>query len=129
MASEIVKAYYQLKTPILCLYKMKKEKLKGYGVPKVKIFQKNNYQIIDIVEKPDPKEAPSNFALVGKYVLTPESLQYLKKVKAKNGEIILANSLKLMLKDKKKIFGVATQNKWIECGTKEKWMENFKYFC
>lgn len=128
MASEIVNTYKQVKSPVLCLYKMKKEKLSFYGVPKVKKFKERIYEIKNFIEKPCPKEAPSNFATVGKYVLTPEIFYYLKKIKEKNGEIILANALREMIKDNIKVFGVATQNKWIECGTKEKWIENFKYF-
>ena len=127
MASEIVRVYKKTKSPVLCLYKMKKEKLEGYGVPRV-IENKGIYEIKDIAEKPEPSKAPSNFALVGKYVLTNEVLKYLKKVKLQNGEIILVNALRDYLRDGKKIFGIATKSKWIECGTKEKWIENFKYF-
>lgn len=128
MASEIVKTHNKVKSSVLCLYKMSKEKLKGYGVPRAKKNKENLYQIEDIIEKPEPKEAPSNFAIVGKYVLTPAIFSYLKKTKKQNGEILLVNALRLMLKEGKTIFGVATKNRWVECGTKEKWQENFKYF-
>lgn len=128
MASELVEAYKKIKSPVLCLYKMPKEKLKSYGVPQVKKFEDNLYQVEDLVEKPQPKEAPSNFALVGKYILTYEILDYLEKAEERNGEIILANALREYIKNGKKIFGVVTKNKWIECGTKEKWIENFYLF-
>lgn len=128
MATEIVEAYKKTESPILCLYRIPKEKLKSYGVPKVKKVGDNLYQIEDLVEKPEPKEAPSNFALVGKYVLTYEIFDYLEKTEERNGEVILANALRDYIKDGKKIFGTKTKNRWIECGTKEKWIENFKYF-
>jgi len=128
MASEIIEVYKKVKAPVLCLYKMPKEKLKSYGVPKVKGIKDRIYQIEGLIEKPDPKEAPSNFALVGKYVLTYEVFDYLEKIEAQNGEIILANALRKMIEEGKKIYGIQTKNKWIECGTKEKWMENFEIF-
>jgi UTP--glucose-1-phosphate uridylyltransferase len=128
MASEIIEVYRKVKAPVLCLYKMPKEKLKSYGVPKVKNIKDSIYQIEGLIEKPDPKEAPSNFALVGKYVLTYEVFDYLEKIEAQNGEIILANALRKMIEEGKKIYGTQTKNKWIECGTKEKWMENFEIF-
>ncbi|MDD5552125.1 MAG: sugar phosphate nucleotidyltransferase [Candidatus Pacebacteria bacterium] len=128
MANELVKTYSSVRSPVLCLYKMQKDRLSSYGVPKIKEVKDRMFQILDLIEKPKPKEAPSNFALVGKYVLTPDIFYFLKKTEEQNGEIILANALKEMIRQDKKIFGFATKNKWIECGTKEKWIENFKYF-
>ena len=128
MAGELVKTYSVVKSPVLCLYKMPKERLVSYGVPKIKKIKDRVYQIEDIIEKPKPKEAPSNFALVGKYVLTPDIFNYLRKIEEHNGEIILANALREMINENKKVFGFVTKNKWIECGTKEKWMENFDHF-
>lgn len=128
MASELVNAYNVVKSPVLCLYKMPKEKISSYGVPKVKKEKDRLYKIEGLLEKPKAKEAPSNFALVGKYLLTPIVFDYLRKTEEKNGEIILANALKKMIEEGKNIFGFATRNKWIECGTKEKWMENFDKF-
>ena len=128
MAEELVDTYRKVKSPVLCLYKMDKKKISSYGVPKIKKIEERKYQIEELVEKPESKEAPSSFALVGKYVLTPDIFDYLRKVEECNGEIILANALKEMIKCGKKVFGIATKNKWIECGTKEKWIENFKHF-
>lgn len=128
MANELVKTYNVVKSPVLCLYKMPKEKISSFGVPKAELFKDSIYRIEDLIEKPKPKEAPSNFALVGKYVLTPDIFYYLRKTEEFNGEIILANALRKMISENKKIFGFATKNKWIECGTKEKWMENFDQF-
>ncbi len=107
---------------------MPKEKIYSYGVPKIKKVKDRIYKIEDLIEKPAPNEAPSSFALVGKYLLTPDIFDYLRKTEEQNGELILANALKKMLEERKNIFGFATKNKWIECGTKEKWMENFDKF-
>lgn len=128
MASEIINTYYKVKSPVLCLHKMDKKKISSYGVPKVKQIEKKIYQIKEIIEKPSSREAPSNFALVGKYVLTPDIFYFLKRVEECNGEIILANALKEMIKCDKNIFGFVTKNQWVECGTKEKWIENFQHF-
>lgn len=128
MANELVETYSSVKSPVLCLYKMQKDRLGSYGVPRIKKIKDRTFQILDLIEKPKLKEAPSNFALVGKYVLTSDIFYFLKKTEEQNGEIILANALKEMIRQDKKIFGFATKNKWIECGTKEKWIENFKYF-
>lgn len=133
MAVQLVKAFEKIQKTILCLYKMPKERLSSYGVPKVKKIRAdqcksntNIYKIEDLVEKPK-ENPPSRFACVGKWLLTPEIFYYLKKTKSQNGEILLANALRDMLKDEKEIFGVEAQGKWLECGTKESWMESFLY--
>jgi UTP--glucose-1-phosphate uridylyltransferase len=126
-AKQLISAFEKYKKPILCLYQKKKEELSAYGVPKVKKIGKDVYKILDIIEK--PKETPpSPFALVGNYVLTPEIFKFLKETPLQNNELILANALKLMLQEGKEVLGIKVKGKWIECGTLEKWIENFKTF-
>jgi len=126
-AKQLVSAFEKYKKPILCLYQKEKKELGAYGVPKAKKIEGNVYKILDIVEKPK-ENPPSSFALVGNYVLTPEIFGFLKKTELQNGELILANALKLMLKEGEEILGLKVKGKWIECGTLEKWIENFKIF-
>lgn len=124
--SQLKKVFEKNKKPVLCLYKMKKEKLCAYGVPKVKKVSQRLYKILDLVEKPK-ENPPSNFSLVGNYVLTPEIFSYLKKIKPRNGEIILAEAIKKMIEDKKDVFGFWVKGKWLECGDREKWQKSFVF--
>jgi len=124
--SQLVAAFEKNKKPLLCLYKLSKEKLSAYGVPKVKKIGKGLYKIEDVIEKPKGNP-PSNFALVGNYILTPEIFFYLKKIKPKNGEILLAEAIKKEIEDKKDVFGLEVKGKWLECGDKEKWMKSFLF--
>lgn len=148
MAEQLVRTFNKVQKPVLCLYKKSKKELFAYGVPKVATklslrgatatkqshvnvsikYQPASiiYKIEDIVEKPKGNP-PSNLAIVGKYLLTPDIFYYLKKTKQHNGEIILANALRAMLQGKKELYGIEAQGKWLECGTKEKWMESFLY--
>lgn len=124
MPSQLVKTFEKIKKPLLCLYKMPREKLSSYGVPKVQKIKGRLYKIKDLIEKPK-ENPPSNFALVGNYVLTPDIFSYLKKTTPQNEEIILANALKQMIKEGKEIFGLWVKGKWLECGDKEKWIKSF----
>lgn len=147
MAEQLVKTFEEIKKPLLCLYKKPKKELFAYGVPKVttklsllpssslqlpssslrgRSPKQSLCQIEDIVEKPE-KNPPSSFALVGKYILTPEIFYYLKKEPLHNGEIGLAYALQDMIKDGKDVFGIEAEGKWLECGTKEKWFQAFLY--
>ena len=124
--AQLIKTFKKIKRPILCLYKMPKKRLAAYGVPKVKKIDERLYKIEDLIEKPKTKP-PSNFALVGNYVLTPEIFSYLKKTKPRNGEIILAEAIKKEISDKRDFFGLHVKGKWLECGDKEKWVKSFIY--
>jgi UTP--glucose-1-phosphate uridylyltransferase len=123
---QLVEVYKKYKKPVLCLYRMPKKSLSAYGVPKVKRVSGRVFKILDIVEK--PKESPpSNFALVGNYLLTPEIFKFLKKTPLFNGELILANALRKMIEEKREILGVEVSGKWLECGDLKKWMKSFLF--
>jgi len=126
MAEQLVRTFKKIQKPLICLYKKPKKELSSYGVPKISGINGRLAKITDIVEKPE-KNPPSNFALVGKYVLTPEVFYYLRKEAPHNGEIGLAFALQDMIKDGKEIFGLETDGEWLECGSKEKWIQSFLY--
>jgi UTP--glucose-1-phosphate uridylyltransferase len=125
-ASQLVEVFEKYRKPILCLYKLQKSKLRHYGVPKVKRIRKKIYKILDLVEKPKGTP-PSDFAIVGNYLLTPEIFKFLKKTPSFRGEIILLETLKTMLKENKEILGVEVEGKWLECGDLKRWVKSFLF--
>ena len=67
-----------------------------YGIIKVE----NDGQVTDMVEKPEPKDAPSNLSITGRYILQPEIFEYLSKFEiGSGGEIQLTDAMKAMCKD------------------------------
>lgn len=114
---------------ILSLYRLPKEKLPSYGVVGIEKIAHRLYKIKKIVEKPQIEEAPSDLAIVGKYILTPEVFDYLKKARPnRKGEIILGEVLDKMIKDGKMVYGYEFEGKWLECGNKLSWLESNFYF-
>lgn len=80
----------------------KKEDLSKYGIAKIKDVEKNVYEIEEIVEKPDPDQAPSNLAAHGAYILTPDIFDALREQKpSKGGEIWLVDSINALRKNHK----------------------------
>ncbi|MDP2643068.1 MAG: UTP--glucose-1-phosphate uridylyltransferase [Candidatus Peregrinibacteria bacterium] len=80
--SQLIKQYEKFKTPIIGLQKIDKKDSKKYGIISPEKSQKlpeNLYKISSLVEKPETKNAPSNLAIVGKYIITPELLKTLEK--------------------------------------------------
>lgn len=125
---QLINIYKTCLSPVLALKALPKDKLPSYGVVAVEKIASNLYKIKKIIEKPQPGEVPSNLVIVGKYVLTPDVFDYLKKAKpGKRGEVILAEALDKMLLEGKTIYGYEIKGEWLECGDKQKWLKSFLY--
>jgi UTP--glucose-1-phosphate uridylyltransferase len=113
---------------VIALSQVPKEKVPSYGIVGVEKIANRLFKIKKIVEKPTIDKAPSDLAIVGKYILTPEVFDYLKKAKpSKKGEIILAEVFEEMIEDGKVIYGYQFEGNWLECGTKEGWLKSHFY--
>jgi len=120
--SQLMAAFKTCQKPVLSLVKVKKEQLHLYGVPVVEKIANRFFKIKSIIEKPEHGKEPSDFALMGRHILTYEVFEYLKKAKpSEKGEIILAEVYDKMLKEGKLIYGYEFEGKWVECGNKLDW--------
>jgi len=122
---QLTRIFKTCQKPVIALYRLPKEKLPLYGITAVEKIAHRLYKIKEIVEKPMIETAPSDLAIVGKYILTPEVFNYLKKAKPnpKLGDIILADTFNKMLKDGKIIYGYEFEGRWLECGNKLDWLK------
>lgn len=126
--AQLIEIFKTCRTPVIALKRLPQEKVHSYGVVGVEKIANRLYKIKKIVEKPDISKAPSDLVVVGKYILTPEVFDYLKKATpSKKGEIILADVLDKMLDDGKIIYGYELKGEWLECGDKLKWLKSFLY--
>ncbi|MBI2054018.1 MAG: UTP--glucose-1-phosphate uridylyltransferase [Candidatus Staskawiczbacteria bacterium] len=127
--AQLINIFKTCSAPVVALKQLPREKLPAYGVVAVEKIANRLYKIKKIVEKPDASKLPSDLAIVGKYVLTPEVFDYLKKASpSRKGEIILAEVFDKMLSEGKTIYGYEFKGEWLECGDKLKWMKSFFYF-
>jgi len=125
---QLINIYKTCQRPVMALYRMPKELLSSYGVVAVEKIASRVFKIKNIIEKPAPGEEPSDLAIVGKYVLTPEVFQFLEKTEpTKKGEIILANAFANMLQEGKSVYGYEINGKWLECGNKLAWKKTDIY--
>jgi UTP--glucose-1-phosphate uridylyltransferase len=113
---QLTEVFEKYRDCAIALYEVPKKFLKHYGVVKAVKIDKNIYEIKDIVEKPEPSKAPSNLAIIGKYVLIPEIFDELRNIKSKE-EIRLADALKNIL-SKRPVYGVKIEGKRYDCGSK-----------
>lgn len=122
--AQLIQVWKTSQKPVLGLCRIPREKLSFYGVAEVEKIAQRVYKIKGIIEKPEPAKAPSDMAIVGKYILTPDVFEGLKKAKPskEGGEIILAEVLARMLEGGKVIYGYEFKGKWLECGNKIDWL-------
>ncbi len=126
--SQLINIFNTSNAPVIALKSLPKDKIPSYGAVAVEKIADRLYKIKKIIEKPEPSQIQSNLVIVGKYILTPEVFNYLKKASpSKKGEIILAEVFDKMLGDGKIIYGYELKGEWLECGDKLKWLKSFFY--
>jgi len=95
---QMVDRYDDSNTSLIAVEKIKKSDSIHYGMIEIDSFNKALANIIDIIEKPDPIDAPSDFGVVGRYIFTNQILDYLAKTNVGTGnEIQLTDAIKSML--------------------------------
>ena len=94
---QLISAYDEYKTSILGVQEVAKEDTCKYGILDVKHIEDRVYKVKDMVEKPSVEEAPSNVAILGRYIITPEIFNILEnQAPGKGGEIQLTDALKTL---------------------------------
>jgi UTP--glucose-1-phosphate uridylyltransferase len=115
---QMVEIYERYKCSVIAVERVPKDEVKNYGIISGREIEEGLYQVTDLVEKPSVEEAPSNLAIVGRYILTPEIFTMLEKVKpGRGGEIQLTDGLKLLL-EKEAICAYEFKGKRYDTGSK-----------
>jgi UTP--glucose-1-phosphate uridylyltransferase len=88
------------KCSIVAIMEVPKDETYKYGVIDGKEIEDGVYMVSNMVEKPEPKDAPTNLAIIGRYILTPNIFEVIKSTKAgKNGEVQITDALMTLAKD------------------------------
>jgi UTP--glucose-1-phosphate uridylyltransferase len=95
---QMVKVFDEVQGPVLAVERVADEEVSSYGIIDAEPMGDGVYRIRDLVEKPPRNEAPSNLAIIGRYILTPDIFEMLAKTERdKSGEIQLTNGLRSLL--------------------------------
>lgn len=113
---------------IVAIEEVPKDQTHKYGVIAGKEIEKNLFSIDTMVEKPDPQDAPSNLAIIGRYILTPEIFNIIRDTPAgKNSEVQITDAL-LTLAKKGKVLGYKFEGQRFDCGSVDGFVEATNYF-
>jgi len=125
---QLIKVFEKYQKPVMALYKVPKPSFQFYGMVGGKKVEKRVYRIDKMIEKPSIKDSPSNLAIVGKRIITPDVFNYLRKSSpSKRGEIGLTETLFEMVRDGKEVYGYEFEGKWLECGNKLAYLKSNFY--
>lgn len=96
---QMMDIYEKYRASVIAVHRVPQDKISNYGVVAPRLLGDRVYQVLDLVEKPPARQAPSNLAIIGRYILTPEIFRELKKTAPDaKGEIQLTNGLRSLLK-------------------------------
>ncbi len=120
---QMLQIYNRYGASVIAVEKVKKEEVHKYGIIKGNKIAENLFEIVDLVEKPQPQDAPSDLGIVGRYILTPRIFDVLAKTQpGQNKEIQLTDALKLLLKDQP-IYAYQFEGRRFDAGTPLGWIE------
>ena len=128
---QMIDVYERLQGPVIAVERVARDDVPSYGIVAVDDtadLGHGVHRITDMVEKPRVDEAPSNLAIIGRYVLTPDIFSELESISAdRTGEIQLTNGLRQLLK-KRPIYAVEINGVRHDTGNKLGFLKALVYF-
>ena len=127
---QMVEIYNKYECSIVAIEEVPVEETYKYGVIAGNLIDSSEdiYRVSDMVEKPKPEDAPSNMAIIGRYILTPDIFDILRKTPpGKGGEIQITDALKEQAK-MGKVIAYKFKGKRFDCGSVDGFVEATNYF-
>lgn len=116
---QMVEAYEETGGCMVAAMEVPEEKASSYGVIDIKEDFGSMVSVKGLVEKPAAEDAPSNLAVIGRYILTPKIMQRLNKLKTgSGGEVQLTDAIDAELQDGGDVFGYRFRGQRFDCGSK-----------
>lgn len=118
VTQQLIDVYNQFQQSVIAVEEVAPEKVNRYGIVAGKAIDERTYRLSEMVEKPEPGQSPSNLAVAGRYILTPEIYKVLENVSpGKQGEIQLTDAMRLLL-NRENIYAFRFEGKRHDIGNK-----------
>ena len=116
---KMISIHKKYKSSVMASMKIDKKSVSRWGIFKIKKkLSKSNFLISNVIEKPLIKNAPSNRAVIGRYILPKEIFKKLKnQKKGKGGEIHITDAIQSLILSNNKFIGHNFAGKYLDCGT------------
>ncbi|MBQ7215832.1 MAG: UTP--glucose-1-phosphate uridylyltransferase GalU [Synergistaceae bacterium] len=120
--SQLIRVHERLGGSVIALEQVELENVSRYGIVSSEEIEHDIHVITDMVEKPSLSDAPSNYAIMGRYVLSPGIFPILREQQAgAGGEIQLTDALR-KLAQSERVYGVLYKGRRFDCGTQKGWL-------
>lgn len=125
--AQLVALYKQMRCTILAVEEVPTDQIHKYGVIAGENLSENVIRVTDMVEKPDAEDAPSNLAVIGRYILTPDIFDILRKTPpGKNGEVQLTDAI-LTQAQEGCVMACRFKGRRFDCGSVDGFVEATKW--
>ncbi len=125
---QMVDLYAKYKCSIVAIMEVPECDISKYGIIEGKEIENGVYMVSNMVEKPETKNAPSNLAVIGRYILTPDIFNLIKDTKpGKNGEIQITDALCKQAK-KGMVLAYKFKGRRFDCGSVDGFVKATNYF-
>ena len=118
-SKSMINIHNKFNSSVMASMKVNKKDVSRWGIYKInKKLDNNNFYIKDVIEKPSLKSAPSNNAVIGRYILPKKIFNKLLTQKpGKGGEIHITDAIQSLIKENNKFIGHNFKGKYLDCGT------------
>ena len=117
-SKEMIRLHKKTNGSIIATKKVERKTVSRWGILSIRNKKKRHFQIKDVVEKPSIKKAPSNYAIIGRYILPTKIFSEIKKLKPGQGEEIhITDAIKSLIKKDYQFYGNIFTGKYLDCGT------------
>ena len=130
VVSQIIEIYNQYHCSVVAIEEVPMSQTSKYGIIAGNLIENSHdiYQVTDMLEKPQEKDAPSNMAIIGRYILTPDIFNILRNINPdKKGEIQITDALKIQAKQGK-VIAYKFKGRRFDCGSVKGHLEATNYF-
>ena len=128
--SQMIEVYNQYQCSVIAIEEVPMNQTHKYGIIAGNLIDNSNdtYRVTDMVEKPEEQSAPSNMAIIGRYILTPDIFNILKNFEPdENGEIQITDALLVQAKQSK-VIAYKFKGRRFDCGGIEGYIQATNYF-
>ncbi len=126
--TQMAKIYKKYKCCIVACMEVPNEEVHQYGVIEGNEIEKDVFMVSNMIEKPENEKAPSNLAIIGRYILTPDIFEVLKNTKlGKNGELQITDALCTQAKNEM-VIAYKFKGKRFDCGSVDGFVEATNYY-
>jgi len=115
---EMISLHKQKNASVIAAKTVNKKTVSRWGILSIKNKKKNYFEIYNVVEKPKIKDSPSNYAIIGRYILPTKIMNEIKKLKPGQGnEIHITDAIRNLIINGEKFYGNIFKGKYLDCGT------------